>query len=359
MASSAISAMISRLLPHWGRVTAGKGMSYTIGNWRILPSKPQDGRPRVTWVLAGNEWVGSSRLKGILIDRYVRENHCGFVSNISYMPLRLDIQLRWQRHEWLPVLDRVDVLVIQTWIGSTLNLLEDCRQRGVAVVFTLSDMEFHKVPQRLFELIDAIVVSSEPLKKEASKFHKNVFFIDDPIEVPTDCTRMPTNHGFDPELVWFGHPDHWSETEFIKGIMDYPEFASLKLRTVTRYPGATHQWNPDTCWRDISQSDLAVIPCKLDEWGISKSSNRLASLMALGYPVIASPIPSYKEFIEHGVNGFFAVTERDWIECIRLLRDPGFRNQVGTAARETPALKKIKVERVAEQWFDLFQRLCN
>ena len=98
----------------------------------------------------------------------------------------------------------------------------------IAVVFTISDLEFHRIPQRLFELVNAIVVSSELLREEASKFHKHVFFIDDPIEVPIDCTRKPDNHGVDPELVWMGHPDNWAETKFIKGILDRPEFASLK-----------------------------------------------------------------------------------------------------------------------------------
>ena len=81
--------------------------------------------------------------------------------------------------------------------------------------------------------------------------------------------------------------------------------------------------------------------------------------MTLGYPIVASPIPSYKELIMDGVNGYFAVTENEWIDCIRILRDPILRNTVGVAARKTPALERIKIERVVEQWSDLFQLLCG
>jgi len=358
MISKKIFEIITGPVSRWKNFLGRKKQSYITEDWRDLPLRPINNNSRVGWVLAGNEQVGSSRLKGILLNRYAHENACGFLSNILYMPFQSNTCLNWQRYEWQPILKRVDVLVLQTWTGSTLELLEDCWRRRVAVVFTLSDLEFHKVPQRLFELIDAVVVSSEKLNEEASKFHKRVFLIDDPIEVPSGLVRKPVaNNGVEPELVWMGHPNNWPETDFIRRILDRLEFADIKLRTITKHPEATYQWNLDTRWKDVSQSDIAVIPCKLDEWGISKSSNRLASFMTLGYPVIARPIPSYKKFIENGVNGFFAVSERDWIECIRLLRDPYLRNRVGNAARETPALQELKIENVIKQWANLFKSL--
>ena len=330
---------------------------YTRANAADLPIRRQNQRLRVAWALAGNEWVASSRLKGVLLTRYAKDHDCGFDSLVAYMPNGSDFYLHWRRDFWKPFIGRADVLVVQTWTGATLDLLEDCRQAGVRVIFTLSDLEFDRVPPRIFELSNAVVVSAEILKEAGKLFHNNVVLIDDPIEVPPGCIRKPTQNGFNPELVWMGHHDHWPTVLWLKGLLDSPDFSSMKLRTVSRHPEATHPWFPNTYWRDVSESDIAVIPCKLDPWAQGKSSNRLASFMTMGYPVIASPIRSYAKLITHGMNGFLATTEGEWRDCIRLLRDPTLRDRIGLAARNSPVLEETRIDRVAERWRSLFVSL--
>lgn len=59
-------------------------------------------------------------------------------------------------------------------------------------------------------------------------------------------------------------------------------------------------------------------------------------LMAMGMPVVASRIGANCEIIEHGVNGFLAGTEPEWVESVRaLLRDGVLRSRMGRAARQT------------------------
>lgn len=328
---------------------------YQTGNWKTLPIKKIDRCPRISWVLAGNEQVGSSRLKGYLINNYVHEHKLGFTGTIAYKQPKQDARLRWQRHEWLPFLKRTDILITQTWAGSTFELLTDCKDHHIPVILTLSDL--NNVPQDILPLVDAIVVSSEILKTSYTKHHSRVIVIDDPIEVPNKYSRIEHDHGWNPELVWMGHWMHWQEAEFIKVILSNPEYSHLGFCTVTKHPEATHQWNLRSRWKNLTHSDIAVIPCQMDAWGISKSSNRLATFMALGYPTIVSPIPSYQKLIDHGVNGFFAYSEAEWIDIIRQLRNPALRNQIGTTARLTPALSELRLERVVKQWEMLFSSL--
>lgn len=332
---------------------------YTIGNWRELPKNRLDKIPRVMWVLAGDENVGSSRLKGILIDRFAHEFECGFLSNLSYSSIQMDMRLKWQSNEWSPFLKRADIVVLQTWTGSTLEFLENCRLLGIPVVFTLSDMEFQKIPDKLFKLIDAIVVSSEVLQEKALTYHNNVILIDDPIEVPPERKLNRTNHNVDPEIIWMGHPDNWAETDFIRTLLREPEFRLIQLRTVSKHPQATHQWDLDTRWDNISRSDIAMLPCRMDEWGIAKSSNRVASFMALGYPVIASPIPSYRKLMEHGKNGFFAERKEEWINYLRILRDYKMREKIGTEAYTNPRLNEIRIDNIVRQWAAIFSQLYD
>jgi len=337
-----------------GRTLAQK---YTRAACDRLPVHKCDGRPRVTWVLSGDEWVGSARLKGILIDRHARQTDCGFDSVVAYMPQGWDRCLRWSPVQWRPFLMRTDVLVIQTRTGATRALLDECRRQDIAVVLTVSDMEFEEIPARVTEIADAIVVSSEPLQTAASEFHHNVTLIDDPVEVPDGSIRASDDFGSQPELVWLGHSNNWPTIEWLKKALDGPEFSRIRIRTVTSHPIATHQWSPVTVWRDVSHSAIAVIPCKLDDYGRAKSSNRLAAFMAMGYPVICTPIPSYTRLIKDGVNGFFATTAEEWRHCISTLRDPELRERVGTAARHTSALDELRIDNVAARWRSLFESL--
>lgn len=334
-----------------------KKTGYCVGSWKKLPRDSSNDKPRVAWVLFGNEEVGSSRLKGILIDAYVNKNKCGFTSTIVYKQPKQDARLKMKQEEWRPFLERTDILVIQTWAGSTLELLRDCQKYRIPVILTLSDL--HQIPVETLEMVDAIVVSSERLEHEYSKQHPKVMLIDDPIEVPSNITRRKIHIGSDPELVWIGHWMHWQEVEFIKTILNSPEFDTLGFRTITKHPEASHQWNLRTRWKNLTHSDIAVIPCSLDEWGISKSSNRLATFLTLGYPTIASPIPSYKKLITHGVNGFFAETKEEWEQCIRLLRDPLIRKQIGEAAKATQSLQELSIEKVVKRWEELFIQLIS
>ena len=319
---------------------------------------------RVIWVLAGNRWVGSARLKGVVLDTYFRrENSCIF-SRIGYMPPEIkypDMNLTWRRRTWTSILKQgIDVVCFQTRKGATETFLKDCRASGVATVFSISDLDIESVPGDVWKLSDAVVASSEPLAQEVGRVHPRVVLIDDPIDVPEEYTMIPSSaNGRDLTLVWTGHQDRWSDVAFVRQVLECDEFTSFCLKTITRHPQATHQWTPTTVWDDARRGDVAVLPAELTERGAAKSSNRLACFMALGFPVIATPIPAYTAHIRHGENGFLATTVEEWRGCLRQLRDPTVRKRVGENARNTASIKALRIPEVAAQWRQLFESLVR
>lgn len=103
-------------------------------------------------------------------------------------------------------------------------------------------------------------------------------------------------------------------------------------------------WHAETVYSHLVDADVGIIPIDTQQhldstfsepvWRL-KSENRLTLKMSLGLPVVATPIPSYEPIILHGVNGFFAKSRHDWINCLSALRDPLLRQQIGRAARES------------------------
>jgi glycosyltransferase involved in cell wall biosynthesis len=57
--------------------------------------------------------------------------------------------------------------------------------------------------------------------------------------------------------------------------------------------------------------------------------------MALGIPTVATPLGSNPEVIEHGVTGFLADSDEEWVEYLkRLITDHELRLRMSRAAAE-------------------------
>jgi glycosyltransferase involved in cell wall biosynthesis len=87
------------------------------------------------------------------------------------------------------------------------------------------------------------------------------------------------------------------------------------------------------CLADV---DIGLMPLEDTEWNRGKCSYKALQCMALGLPVVVSPVGMNREVVESGVNGLLASTEQDWTDgLLRLIRDPELRERMGRAARAT------------------------
>jgi glycosyltransferase involved in cell wall biosynthesis len=147
---------------------------------------------------------------------------------------------------------------------------------------------------------------------------------------------------------------------------------SDSLRTTLRtLRAAAHRrvrhipWDAETVYTCLLACDIGIIPIEAADnypeqtpppgWKL-KSENRLTLLMAMGLPVVATPIPSYEAVIRHGQNGFFALSRGDWLSCLRRLQDPQLRMDVGVRARES-VLARYSKEAQAHAFMDVLQGL--
>jgi glycosyltransferase involved in cell wall biosynthesis len=108
----------------------------------------------------------------------------------------------------------------------------------------------------------------------------------------------------------------------------------------------------------LQHADIGLMPLHDTARARGKCSFKALQYMAVGTPVVLSPVGMNVEVVEDGVSGFLADSPEEWKEKLgRLITDPALRECMGRAARERvraryshavyfPVLKGV-LERVA------------
>jgi glycosyltransferase involved in cell wall biosynthesis len=84
----------------------------------------------------------------------------------------------------------------------------------------------------------------------------------------------------------------------------------------------------------LQEFTVGIMPLDDDLWARGKCSFKMLTYMAVGLPVVVSPVGMNREVLERGVCGFAATTKDDWVGTIGTLIDnPSLANQMGCQGR--------------------------
>ena len=122
--------------------------------------------------------------------------------------------------------------------------------------------------------------------------------------------------------------------EFTDALKAHPALErEINVITISSGGWATHEWSLDTVFKQILNCDVAIIPLPDGVEYSVKSTNRLTMFMALGMPVIATPIPSYVDIVTDHKNSIFAKTLDDYAIAINMLESKDLRRKLGIEGR--------------------------
>ena len=94
-------------------------------------------------------------------------------------------------------------------------------------------------------------------------------------------------------------------------------------------------WRYDEEIEDLHSFDIGLMPLSDDPWSRGKCAFKLLQYLAVGVPVVASPVGMNSEIVLNHKNGFLARNEHEWLEWLTLLiQEPDLRRQLGQKGRE-------------------------
>jgi len=158
-----------------------------------------------------------------------------------------------------------------------------------------------------------------------------------------------------PTIGWIGTPSTWNH--YMAPVM--PMLLQLAqtngARVVVVGAGRAAGGHPlvdNRPWTEASEvariheMDVGIMPLTDTPWARGKSGYKLIQYMACGLPIIASPVGVNAEIVEHGINGFLATTDAEWVMALQtLLRDPELRTRMGREGR-----RKVEREFSLQIW---------
>jgi GT2 family glycosyltransferase/glycosyltransferase involved in cell wall biosynthesis len=260
--------------------------------------------------------------------------------------------------------------------------VEDARQRGKPVLFDTDDLLFDRevvehlsgfasmrasdraqVPNTVrlqretLVACDAVLVSTEPLREAASRFHSRVFVRPNTVSmemvVQADAAlarkHVEDRAGEGVRLGYFsGTPTHDEDflvaADAVLSLLERVDDVRLMTvgpirldRRFTRFRERIEQVPFQPWWRLpelLGSVDVNLAPLEVgNPFAAAKSCVKYLEAGLLGVPTVASPRPDFTRVIAHGTNGLLAETRQDWEDALgELVRSPARRREIGRAA---------------------------
>ncbi len=257
------------------------------------------------------------------------------------------------------------------------------KKRGARLVFDFDDaiwlmevsegnrkLSFLKNPGKTAEicrLSDLVITGNDFLAAYARQHARHVAVIPTSIDTEYHRPQAAAGNGDVICIGWTGSESTVKHFETLLPVLrklkgKYGGRISFKLISNSRefYPEIgleSTAWSLEREVEELAGIDIGIMPLPDDEWSRGKCGFKLLQYMALGLPVLASPVGVNTAIVEEGVNGFLAAGEEEWIEKLSLLiEDAELREKMGARGREKIS-REYSMQSLKERYVSLFREI--
>ncbi len=172
---------------------------------------------------------------------------------------------------------------------------------------------------------DAVATASAFIAGRAAAFHPRVEYLPDSVDRQHFARTKIHERGRPPVAIWCGYSVKAAELEPVLLLL---EKRGIPLVVVSdgrpRLPGRFEfvRWRHAAAPRDLLRGDVCVAPRDLDHaYNLGHSFFRIGVFLAQGVPVLAAPVPSYREVLAPGRNGLVCDSEDEWAGALDLITE--------------------------------------
>ncbi len=197
----------------------------------------------------------------------------------------------------------------------------------------------------IIALCNTIVAGNNYLANYAKQYNKNVVII--PTTIDTEWYKPGSKKQH--EQVVIGWSGSFTTIKHFKSAIaalaeiknKYGNKVSFKVIGDENYRNTEleiigNKWQSNTEVEDLQDIDIGIMPLPNMEWTRGKCGLKGLQYMGLGIPTIMSPVGVNTKIIEHGINGFMASTQEEWVSCLsQLVESQELREKLGKAGRKT------------------------
>jgi glycosyltransferase involved in cell wall biosynthesis len=288
--------------------------------------------------------------------------HSDQVTTIS-LDAKGQFQRRLRQLMILFVSTRFDTIVIQKAVLPRLTAAWS--KLSKRLIYDIDDGVFVYYPglNRVLHFYDVVVTGNRALEEHVRRFNLRSVTIPSVVdETRFDLQRVPCADSDKRPLVvgWLGTGWNLPYLEVLK-----EAFLELACRFQNRFvlkvvSNRALDWSADWIvnkeWRlkqeaqDVASFDIGIMPLPEDPWSELKCGYKALLYMAMGKPVVVSPVGVNSEIVRHGINGYHASNSTEWTQYLgTLLQDAVLRARLGSAGRQLVA-DEYSIRAVLPRW---------
>lgn len=261
------------------------------------------------------------------------------------------------------------VIFTKTTSDRALEIAENISKQGIPIIYDAYCDYFGNIDRKndiehvlkITSLAQAVITCSEVQKKKFMKFHHRVFFVPEGINIEAIRHYKVHNNKSKVTLVYCGYAVKSKDTLYIKDVLKKlqqknkcdliyicernPQIRELNYKYI--------KYNQRCIGKQLCQGDIMIAPRDiLNRECYSHSFTKIALPMAVGLPVVASPIPSYI-----GSPALLCNNDAEWEKTLnRLIDDYEYRKEKAVEGMKYIQEKYI-LDVIGKQYVEIIEEI--
>lgn len=268
-----------------------------------------------------------------------------------------EIPRNWfRRQQWIRKLNEVDVIFIQRKLLGSIDI-RGIRKKAKMLCYDFDDALMYedsskgavrskrreKRFQSIIKTADIVIAGNEYLADKAEISSSRATII--PTNIDTNI-YFPINKKENDRITlgWMGTKSTLIYLDIIKPALNniLTNFKNVSFKVVCNnfsglnIPGAImKEWCIEEEVPYLQSFDIGLMPLSDDHWTRGKCGFKIIQYMAVGIPVVCSPVGVNRKIVIEGATGFLARSSKLWEEYLsQLIKSIDLRRKMGQAGRE-------------------------